>query len=60
MSWCLDCHRNPAQRIRNPEDVYNLDSAPLAAQGPEGLKTAEKFIHDWKVKPPQSCSGCHR
>jgi hypothetical protein len=56
----LDCHRNPAQRIRNPEDVYNLDSAPLAAQGPEGLKTAEKFIHDWKVKPPQSCSGCHR
>lgn len=60
MSWCLDCHRNPAQRIRNPEDVYNLDSAPLAAQGPAGLKTAEKFIHDWKVKPPQSCSGCHR
>jgi hypothetical protein len=60
MSFCLDCHRNPAQRIRNPEDVFNLDSKTLADQGPEGVKTAEKFIHDWRVKPPQSCSGCHR
>ncbi len=60
MSWCLDCHRNPAARIRDPKDIYNLDSKTLAAQGPEGVKTAEKFVHDWKVKPPQSCSGCHR
>lgn len=60
MSWCLDCHRNPAARIRDPKDVYNLDSARLADQGPEGLKQAQKYIHDWKVMPPQSCSGCHR
>jgi hypothetical protein len=60
MSWCLDCHRNPAQRIRNPEDVFNLDSQTLAGQGPEGVKTAGKFVHDWKLRPPQSCSGCHR
>lgn len=58
MSWCLDCHRNPAQRIRDPKDVYNLDSQTLAAQGK--LADAQKFVHDWKVKPPQSCSGCHR
>ena len=60
MSWCLDCHRNPAGRIRDPKDVYNLDSQTLAEQGPGGLKTAEKFVHDWNVKPPTSCSGCHR
>jgi len=58
MSWCLDCHRNPAERIRNPSDVFNLDSQTLAAQGK--LADAQKFVHDWKVNPPQSCSGCHR
>ncbi len=60
MSWCLDCHRNPAGRIRDPKDVFNLDSARLADQGPEGLKKAQDYIHNWKVMPPQSCSGCHR
>jgi hypothetical protein len=58
MSWCLDCHRNPAERIRDPKDVFNLDSQTLAAQGK--LAEAQKFVHDWKVNPPQSCSGCHR
>jgi hypothetical protein len=58
MSWCLDCHRNPAGRIRDPKDVFNLDSQTLAAQGK--LEDAKKFIHDWKVMPPTSCSGCHR
>ena len=58
MSWCLDCHRNPALRIREPKDIYNLDSLTLAEQG--RLADAQKFVHDWKLKPPQSCSGCHR
>lgn len=60
MSWCLECHRNPAARIREPKDVFNLDSARLADQGPEGQKKAEEYIHNWKVLPPTSCSGCHR
>lgn len=58
MSWCLDCHRSPAERIRAPGDIYNLDSPTLAAQGK--LAEAHQFIKDWNVKPPQSCSGCHR
>ena len=33
MSWCLDCHRNPDARIRDPKDVFNLDSQTLADQG---------------------------
>jgi len=58
MSWCLDCHRAPAQRLRRPGDVFNLDSPTLAAQGK--LDEAIALVHNWKVKPPQSCSGCHR
>lgn len=60
MSWCLDCHRNPAGRIRNPDDVFNLDSKRLVDQGEAGAQQAQKFVHDWKLMPPQSCSGCHR
>jgi hypothetical protein len=58
MGFCLDCHRDPALRIRDPKDVFNLDSLTLAQQG--RLEEAHKFVQDWKVKPPQSCSGCHR
>jgi len=58
MSWCLDCHRHPEQRIRDSKDVFNLDSLTLAAQG--RLTEAEQRVKDWKINPPQSCSGCHR
>lgn len=58
MSFCLDCHRDPAARLRDPKDVFNLNSQTLAAQG--RTDQAVKFVHDWKVNPPQSCSGCHR
>lgn len=58
MAFCLDCHRNPEPRLRDPKDVFNLDSPTLAAQGRQ--EDAKRFIHDWKVMPPQSCSGCHR
>jgi hypothetical protein len=58
MSFCLECHRAPEKFVRAPADVYNLDSLPLYAQG--RVEEARAFIHDWKVLPPQSCSGCHR
>ena len=60
MGFCIDCHRNPEARLRNPKDVFNLDSKRLAEQGEAGAKQAATFVHDWNVKPPQSCSGCHR
>jgi len=58
MGFCLDCHRDPASYVRDPKDVFNLNSKTLAEQG--RLEEAHKLISDWKVKPPQSCSGCHR
>ncbi|MBI3884808.1 MAG: cytochrome c3 family protein [Opitutae bacterium] len=58
MGFCLDCHRQPEKFLRAPRDVYNLDSPTLAAQGKMDEALAQ--IHQWKVKPPQSCSGCHR
>ncbi len=60
MSFCLDCHRDPASRLRDPKDVFNLNSSRLVDQGKEKADAAVKLVQHWKVKPPQSCSGCHR
>lgn len=58
MGFCLECHRNPEDYIRPPEEVYNLDwERPT---DPESLDELHSFVHDWSVNPPQSCSGCHR
>ncbi len=57
MAFCLECHRNPEQFIRPVEDVYDLKWEPTQ----EWLETgAAEFVHNYKVLPPESCSGCHR
>lgn len=59
MSWCLDCHRAPEKVLRDPKLVTNLDwKHPGGAEGQ--AEQGKKFVHDWNVQPPQSCSGCHR
>jgi hypothetical protein len=58
MGFCLDCHRSPEARVREPGDVYNLNSKTIAATS--GAEAGKKFVHDWNIKPPQSCTGCHR
>ena len=58
MGFCLDCHRNPELHVRDKADVYNLDSPTIAQK--RGVEAGVAFVHDWNIKPPQSCSGCHR
>ncbi|MCF7687217.1 MAG: cytochrome c family protein [Cephaloticoccus sp.] len=59
MGFCLDCHRNPEKVVRPLDKVTDL-----AWQHPDGvdgqMRDGAKFVHDWNIKPPQSCSGCHR
>lgn len=56
MAFCLECHRNPEKFIRPLDAVYDLNWKREEAS----IKEGEKFVHDWKVTPPQSCSACHR
>ncbi len=58
MGFCLDCHRDPAPHLRPRDQVTNLDWRP--ANATEARTQGDKFVHDWNIKPPQSCSGCHR
>jgi len=63
MSFCLDCHKAPADHIRPTDKVTDLawqwdaDSVKAAKlQKTEGAK----FVHDWRVESLISCSACHR
>lgn len=52
MGFCLDCHRAPETKIRPVDLVTQLDW--------KGQVDGKKLVHDWNVKPGQSCSTCHR
>ena len=63
MSWCLDCHRNPAAKLRPLDKITDLnwkwsDDPNVAAQ--QQKAQGEKFVHDWRVESLDNCSACHR
>ena len=63
MTFCLDCHRDPAAHIRPTDKVTKLDwhwstNAVEAAHLQD--VNGKKFVHDWKVESLTSCSACHR
>jgi hypothetical protein len=60
MTFCLDCHRNPAAFIRPPGQVFNLDWRP--ASETEQLAFGKQKVTEWKVQTQSldNCSVCHR
>jgi hypothetical protein len=58
MGFCLDCHRNPEKFVREPGDIYHLNSPTIEQKS--GFAAAHQFVTDRKIAPPQSCTGCHR
>jgi hypothetical protein len=63
MSFCLDCHRHPADNIRPTDKVTKL-GWQWSTNSVEADRLQEvngkKFVHDWKVESLESCSACHR
>jgi hypothetical protein len=58
MSFCLDCHRNPAEFLRDPQLVYDLNWQP---QDPKAHQDAmAQSVRDWNINSSQNCSACHR
>jgi hypothetical protein len=63
MSFCLNCHRDPAARLRPPEKITDLDwkwsdDPKVAAQLQR--THGQEFVTNWKVESLQNCSACHR
>jgi hypothetical protein len=59
MSWCLDCHRNPAPNLRPRDQVFNMNWQRPA--GDPGL--GERLMREYKIGSADqltSCSTCHR
>lgn len=63
MGFCLECHRDPAAKVRPPDKITDLNwkwsDDPAEAARLQKLN-GEKFVHDWNVQSLQSCSACHR
>ena len=57
MSFCLDCHRDPAAKIRPQEEVFNLNWTPPPNFAQQH---GTKMVRDMKVESLQNCSACHR
>lgn len=55
MSWCLECHRDPAKNIRPKDKVTQLDWVADNA-----LKTGQDLVRKYHIKPREDCSTCHR
>jgi hypothetical protein len=56
MDWCLHCHENPEGRLRKPEDIFNMASAPLPPE--EGRKLMDEY--HIPTDRLTNCSVCHR
>jgi hypothetical protein len=59
MSWCLDCHRNPARYIRPREQVFNMSWQPPADDPDMGARLVKQYKIG-SVEQLTSCSTCHR
>jgi hypothetical protein len=59
MSWCVDCHRNPAPNLRPRDQVFNMNWQRPADDPDLGAR----LIKEYKVGSAEqltSCSTCHR
>jgi hypothetical protein len=59
----LDCHNNPAAKVRPADKITNLGWTPSedpneAAKRQEAF--GKKFVHDFRVESLNNCSACHR
>ena len=59
MSWCLDCHRDPAKYLRPRTEVFNMNWQRPAND--PGL--GQRLVTEYKIASVEqltSCSTCHR
>lgn len=55
MSWCVDCHRDPAKYVRPRDQVYNM---AWKADNQEVL--GKELVKKYHIRSLTNCSTCHR
>lgn len=56
MGWCLQCHRDPAPRLRPVDQVTNMDWKP----GEDPAALGKRLMEQNNIHPRTDCSTCHR
>ena len=59
MTWCLECHRDPAKFIRPVDKVYDMGYQPAEDQ----LTLGRRLVKEYNILPTVqllNCSTCHR
>ena len=59
MSWCLDCHRDPAKYLRPRTEVFNMRWQRPAGDPEFGARLVKEYGIA-SVEQLTSCSTCHR
>jgi len=59
MSWCLDCHRNPAPHLRPQEEITSMTWQPPEEPAARAALAAE-LMKKYDVHSRVSCTTCHR
>jgi len=63
MSFCLDCHRDPAARIRPTDKVTDLNwkwSDDPVVNAQKQASEGKALVEHLQVESLQNCSACHR
>jgi len=60
MGWCLDCHRDPAQNLREPADAIVMGFDERFESHEARVEYGTKIQQKYNLKPNTNCSTCHR
>ncbi len=62
MSWCLDCHRNPAPHLRPPDQVTRMDWSDWDNDRERQRAFSRQAMAAHRIEPEKldDCSLCHR
>ncbi|HSM54632.1 MAG TPA: cytochrome c3 family protein [Candidatus Sulfomarinibacteraceae bacterium] len=58
MSWCLECHRQPQERLRPPQELFNLAWEAPPDQAARGAELAQTYGIRHEILT--DCSICHQ
>jgi hypothetical protein len=59
MSFCLDCHRDPARRVRPLDKITDL-GWKASSWDQQLAEMGTNILREWHVQSLQNCSTCHR
>lgn len=60
MSWCLDCHRDPAPQLRPPDEVYAMGWTPPDGQSRRQVGRSVMAARGIRTDQITDCTVCHR